>query len=256
MLLLAVVPPLLLRACVGCVWVCVSVRPGFSIHVSGWGAACSAGLLLFARRAGERVPGYIVLFLLLRRCDALLLCLEAGTLGHTPPLGNGVAWPMEVEVGIFSSCMDGYGEWAGGLGLDWTDEGHRHQTETEGEPAPRRGGSSAEVSRRRDMRSGVLARDPSAPCLWSGSTGFATAVLVRKFSLDVAPASGGGSKCRFLLSVARWPLRPVRYVWIRSFPPPTSLMQASMNVDWWLARLGISEHTSKIDDCDWVTGGT
>lgn len=90
------------RVCGLCVGVCICAPRFF--HVSGWGAACSAGLLLFCQAGRGRVPGYIVLFLLLRRCcDAVLLCLEAGTLGHTPPLGNGVAWPMEVEVGIFSS---------------------------------------------------------------------------------------------------------------------------------------------------------
>lgn len=87
--------------CCARVWVgrgCVSVRPGFSMCVGvgpwgGPGAACSAAQ-----------EGYFFGF-----CGAVVLrCAvpqEAGTLG--PAAGHGVAWPMEVEVGIFSLAWMG-----------------------------------------------------------------------------------------------------------------------------------------------------
>lgn len=85
---------LLSCACVGWgVGVCICAPRFF--HVSGWGpgggpgAACSAraGRILFW------LCGAVVL-----RCAALCCASKAaGTLG---PAGHGVAWPMEVEVGI------------------------------------------------------------------------------------------------------------------------------------------------------------
>lgn len=74
----------------GCVYLCAPVFP--CVGVGPWGgpgAACSAraGRILFW------LCGAVVL-----RCAALCCASKAaGTLG---PAGHGVAWPMEVEVGI------------------------------------------------------------------------------------------------------------------------------------------------------------
>lgn len=86
---------LLLCACVGWAW--VSVRPGFSM--------CRGGALGGTRSCLFSCAGRILFWL----CGAVVLrCAvprKAGTLG--PAAGHGVAWPMEVEVGIFSLAWMG-----------------------------------------------------------------------------------------------------------------------------------------------------
>lgn len=93
----------------------------------------------------------------------------------------------------------------------------------------------------------------SLPALagWAGWARYC-GLWVENFLFDVAPASGGG-RARFLIG-GRVALAQHRYVCIRSFPPPTSLMQASMNVDWWLARLGSVSDRANVDDQG--SGGT
>lgn len=84
-----------LRACVGCAWVCVSVRPGFSMCRGGEGAACSAGLLLFCQAGQGRGKGYLGTCILLSvfascgaavllRCAVLLCLSRPGPWSHTP----------------------------------------------------------------------------------------------------------------------------------------------------------------------------
>lgn len=97
---------------VGCAWVCICAPRFF--HVSGWvlagpGAACSAVWCCLQGRAGQ-AGRYTFL-------SAALWC--AGAVPHRGrdpgPRWHGVAWPMEVEVGIFSSGMDGFREMEGVL---------------------------------------------------------------------------------------------------------------------------------------------
>lgn len=114
---------LLLCARVGCAWVrvpmylCAPVFP--CVGVDSWGGACSAGLLAGGRAGGQEgipLPGCGAV---LRWCGAVLCC--AVPRGRDPgPRWHGVAWPMEVEVGIFSLAWMGMESWEGTL----ADEGH------------------------------------------------------------------------------------------------------------------------------------
>lgn len=79
---------------------CVSVRPGFSMCRGG--APGGDQELLVQLRAGRILfwlCGAVVL-----RCA--VLCLKRPG-PWAPPAGHGVAWPMEVEVGIFSLAWMG-----------------------------------------------------------------------------------------------------------------------------------------------------
>lgn len=144
-------------------------------HVSGWGSGGDQGswLLLFS---------YVVCMLFFLLCGAVAAVPQGRTLA--PLAWCGVA--DGVEVGICSS--HGW-EWGG----DLTDEGH---TGTDGD----RGRARAKEGLRycgslppaRLQCASTYERPGRLPAwFWLAGGSLATAVLVRKFSLDVAPASGG-----------------------------------------------------------------
>lgn len=96
------------------VWVvrgCVSVRPGFSMCRGGsWPA--QELLVQLCECCLQGMAGQAGILSCPRRCAALGAVPH---LGRDPgPRWHGVAWPMEVEVGIFSSGMDGFREMEGG----------------------------------------------------------------------------------------------------------------------------------------------
>lgn len=130
---------LLLCARVGCAWVCVPMylcAPVFPcVGVGSWGVLVQLGCLQAGGQAGRKasIPlpgcGAVLRWCGWVRCCALLCC--AVPRGRDPgPRWHGVAWPMEVEVGIFSLAWMGMESGRGPWLMRDTD------TE-EGEPAPR-----------------------------------------------------------------------------------------------------------------------
>lgn len=153
---------LLLCARVGCAWVCVSVRPGFSMCRGG--AFSSGGdqeLLLvqlgccFCGRAAGTDTFLASAALAVVWCCAVLCCC-ASRPGPWAPLG--MVWRGRWRWRWGSSLVAWVGMESDERG-DLTDEGRQTRTETRGRARAKRRGGSAEVSRQPGTRAGVLVGD-------------------------------------------------------------------------------------------------